>query len=433
MKVTVEELSSVKRALHIELPPERVADRLEAAFRELRQNLQLPGFRKGKVPQEIVRRRFQENVKDEVLRELIPDSYREALTQTTLQPVSQPQVDEVHFEEGQPLTYRAVIEVKPPIQVENYRGMTLSREKVEIPEQEVDRALEYLREEAAEYVPMEGWPALRDDLVLLDHVGSIRGRPFKGGSGKNLALILGREGYLPGFAEQIAGMKKGEGKQFSLTFPEDFARKDLAGRAAEFQVSVKEVKKRRLPELNDEFAKTAADVESLAALREKLKEQLQQRKQRDQEGELKRQLLEKLVASHPVDVPEALIDAEAASVLEEMAMTIRASGGRVQGLPENAEALRAKAREAGQRRAKESLLLEAVAKQEGLAVSEEEMQAEIDAAARVYRQDAAAARRAFEDPARRAGLAARILERKALDFLYQQATITDTFHLITPA
>ncbi len=433
MKVTVEELSPVKRALRIELPSEQVAERVQVAFRELRHNLQLPGFRKGKVPQEIIRHRFQESVKDEVLRELIPDSYRDALTQTALEPVSQPQVDEVHFEEGQPLTYRAVVEVKPPVQVANYRGIPLSRDKLEVSDPEVDRALEYLREEAAEYVPMEGWPALRDDLVILDHEGTIHGRPFKGGSGKNLALILGREGYLPGFAEQIAGMQKGESKQFSLPFPAAFLRKDLAGRTAEFRVSVKEVKKRRLPDLNDEFAKTAADVESLPALREKLKGQLLERKRREQEGELKRQLLEKLAAAHEIEVPEAMVQAEAASILEEMALTIRASGGRVQGLPEDAEALRAKAREAGRRRAKESLLLEAVAKQEGLTVSEEEVQAEIEAVARLSRQDAAAARRAFDDPGRRAGLAARILERKALDFLYQQATITDTFHLITPA
>ena len=434
MKVTVEELSPSKRALHIELPPDRVAAKLEATFRELSQKLQLPGFRKGKIPREIIQRRFQADLKDEVLRELIPDSYREALAQAALQPVGQPQVDDVHFHEGEPLTYRAVVEVKPTVDVRDYRGITLSRDKVEVADQEVDRALEFLREEAAEYVPMEGWPSVRDDLVILDHDGSLHGKPFKGGTGKNLALILGRQGYLPGFAEQILGMQKGESKRFTLTFPEDSPRKDLAGRTAEFKVTVKEVKKRRLPELNDEFAKSAGDVDTIAALRDKLRKELQMRKTREQESALKRALLEKLAAAHEVEVPEAMVKAETASILDEMLMTLRATGGRIEGLAENAEALQAKAKEAGRRRAKESLLLEAVARQEGLDVTDAEIDAEIEALARAYPAEGGAnVRRTLEDPTRRAGLSERMLGRKALDFLFQQATITESYNLIRPA
>ncbi|HSB78151.1 MAG TPA: trigger factor, partial [Candidatus Methylomirabilis sp.] len=358
MKVTVEELSPSKRALHIELPLDRVAAKLEATFRELSQKLQLPGFRKGKVPREIIQRRFQADLKDEVLRELIPDSYREALAQAALQPVSQPQVDEVHFHEGEPLRYRAVVEVKPSVEVRDYRGIPLSRDKIAVADQEVDRALEYLREEAAEYVPMEGWPAVRDDLVILDHEGSVHGKPVKGGSGKNLALILGQEGYLPGFSEQILGMQKGDAKRFALPFPEDFPRKDLAGRTVEFRVTVKEVKKRRLPELNDEFAKSAGDVDSVPALRDKLRQDILARKRREQESGLKRALLEKLAAAHELEVPEAMVEAEASSILQDMLMTLRATGGRIEGLAQDPEALRAKASEAGRKRAKESLLLE---------------------------------------------------------------------------
>lgn len=432
MKVTVEELSPSKRALHVELPPERVAATMEATLRDLGRKIQVPGFRKGKVPPEIIQRRFQSDLQEEVLRELIPDSYRQALAQTDLTPVSQPRVDDVHFHEGEPLRYRAVVEVKPPVTVTEYRGIPLERKSVEVTDQEVDRALEYLREDAAEYVPMEGWPALRDDLIILDHEGTIHGKPFKGGSGKNLTLVMGRGGYLPGFEEQILGMQKGDSKQFRLPFPEDFPRKELAGRTADFRVTIKEVKKRRVPELNDEFARTVGDVDSLAALRDKLREQLKERKTRDQEAELKRALLEKLAAAHEVEAPETLVEAEADSLLREMLGTLRASGGRVQGLAENAEGLTAKALEVARRRVKESLLLEALARQEALAVSEEEIEAEIQAIAAVYRQDPSAVRRALEDRSRRDGLTARLLERKALDFLFQHARITDAYNLITP-
>jgi trigger factor len=406
---------------------------VEAVFREWGQKLQLPGFRRGRVPREVIQRRFEAEVHEEVLRALIPDSYQEALTQAAIEPVSQPAVEDVHFHAGEPLRYRAVVEVKPPVAVQDYRGVALEREKIEVSDQEVDRALEYLREDAAEYVPMEGWPALKDDLVILDHEGSLNGKPFKGGSGKNLTVALGHEGYLPGFTEQLTGTQKGETKQFALQMPADYPRKELAGRSVDFRVTVKEVKKRRVPELNDDFAKSVGDVETLAALRDKLRQQLLQRKTREQDAALKRALMDKLVQQTAVEVPEAMVEREAAALLEELAMTFRNTGGVVEGLPDNPEALQAHARETATRRVKEALLLEAVAKQEQLTVTDEEIASEVNTLAGLYRKDPAAVRRALDDPARRAGLAGRLLERKALDFLFQHATITDAFHLIKPA
>jgi trigger factor len=433
MKVTVEELSPSKRALRIELPPDRVATQVDATFREWGRKLQLPGFRPGRVPQEIIRRRFRDAVHEEVVRELIPESYREALAQTALDPISQPTVEDIHFVDGEPLTYKAVVEIKPAITVADYRSIAVEREKIEVTDQEVDRALEYLREDAAEYVPMEGWPALRDDLVILDHEGTIHGKPFKGGSGKNLTVALGHEGYLPGFTDQLLEVQKGDSKQFSLEFPADFPRKELAGRQVDFRVTVKEVKKRRVPELNDEFAKTVGDVETVVALKDKLREQLSQRKTRAQEAEVRRRVLETLAAQHEVDVPGAWVEREAAAVLDEFLMTMRATGKQVEGFPDTPEGVRAKAEEIARRRVKESLLLEAVARQEGVTVTDAEVEVEIAALAAATRQEPDAVRRALEDPVRRAGLTGRILERKALDFLVQHAAITEAYHLIKPA
>jgi len=434
MKVTVEELSPSRRALQVELPYEKVAATMEATLKELGRKIHVPGFRKGKVPVEIIQRRFQSDLREEVLRELIPDSYRQALTQADITPVSQPRVEDVHFHAGEPLRYRAIVEVKPPVTVKDYRGIPLERRAIEVTDQEVDKALEFLREDAAEYVPMEGWPALREDLIVLDHEGFIHGKPVKGGSGKNLTLLLGRGAFLPGFEEQVVGLQKGDSKQFRLSVPADSPRKDLAGRTVEFKVSVKEVKKRRVPELNDEFAKTVGDVDSVPSLRDKLREQLKARKTRDQEAELKRVLMEKLATAHEMELPEALVEAEASSMLQEMLGAVRTSGGRVQGLTENAEALTAKAFELARRRVKDSFLLEAVAQQENLAVSDAEVDAEIEKMAAAYPgEGGATVRRAMQDPGRRSGLKARLLEHKALDFLFQQARITDAYNLIAPA
>ena len=433
MKVIVEEISPSKRVLRVEVPSDLVTERVEATFREWGQKLQLPGFRRGKVPPQIIRRRFEAEVHEEVLRELIPDSYREALTEAAIEPVSQPMVEDVHFHTGEPLTYRAMVEVKPRVTATDYRGIALEREKIEVADPEVDRALEYLREDAAEYAPMEGWPALTDDLVILDHEGTIQGKPFKGGSGKNLTIVLGHEGYLPGFAEHLSGVKKGESRQFAIQAPADSPHKELAGRTIEFKVTVKEVKKRRVPELNDEFAKTVGDVESLAALRDKLREQLVQRKTREQEGELRRRLMNALTRQHEIEAPEGMVERETAAVLDEILMRLRATGGRMEGLTDDPETLKAKARETATRRIKESLLLEAVARQENLTVTDEEVEAEIQTLARLYRQEPSAIRASLEDPVRRAGLTGHILERKALDFLMAQATISEAYHLIKPA
>lgn len=433
MKVTVEELSPCKRALVVEVPTERVAAHLEETLRTWTQKLELPGFRKGRVPRAVIERRFQADMQQEVLRALIPDSYQEALEQAALEPVGQPAVEEVHFQAGAPLRYKAVVEVKPAVVVTDYKGIGLEREAVEVTDQEVDRALEYLREDAAEYVPMEGWPALRDDLVMLDFEGTVQGKPFKGGSGKAATVAVGRGSVLPGFDEQLLGLQKGERKEFAVPAPPDFPRKELAGRTVEFKVHVLEVKKRRVPELTDEFAKSVGDVETVAALREQIRERLQGRKLAEQEAGLKRRLLEQLSARHEIELPEGLVERETAAVLDEFLMSLRMSGGRVEGLPESPEAIRSKAREVGARRVKESLLLEGVAKQEGLTVSQEELETETAAMARAYRQPPEAMQRLLEEPARRAGLTGRILERKALDYLFQQAAITEAFRLITPA
>ncbi len=433
MKVNVEEISPSKRVLHVEVPPERVADRVESTFREWGQKLQLPGFRRGKVPREIIRRRFESEIREEVLRELIPDSYKEALTQAAIEPVSQPSVEDVHFHAGEPLTYRAVVEVKPSVTAKDYLGIVLERDKIEVSDDEVNRAVEYLREDAAEYVPMEGWPALKDDLVILDHEATIQGKPFKDSNGKNLTVALGHEGYLPGFAEQLVGLKKGESKRFVIQVPGDSPRKEMAGRSVEFRVHVKEVKKRRLPELNDEFAKSVGDVETLAALRDKVRQQLIQRKTREQDGAVRRRLMDKLVQQHEIEAPESLVEREAAAVLEELLMTIRATGGKIEGLPDDPETLKARARETAIRRINESLLLGAVARQENLTVTDEEIESEVQTLARLYRQEPAAMRRSLEDPARRAHVVGHIQERKALEFLMEHAKISEAFHLIKPA
>ncbi|MFN3477269.1 MAG: trigger factor, partial [Candidatus Methylomirabilales bacterium] len=425
MKISLEELSGCKRALVVEVPVESVRSKMEEIISRLGRTVALPGFRKGKVPRELIERRFKDEVKSEVMRELIPRASRQAIQEANLNPISEPTLEEATFEEGQPLRFRVSFEVKPSIQLSHYKGVDVFRERVSVSEEEVDRALHLLQEGSAEYVPMEGWPALRDDLVIVDYEGFIGGRPFKGGKGENVAIILGSGESLPGFEEELYGLQKMETKTFTVEIPSDYPRRDLAGKKILFKVTVKEIKKRRISPLDDEFARSKG-CENLGELKEQLKRELLQRKERAEEERLKEKILEKVIEAHPFEPPESLVEAELNGLLSEALRSL--PQGRD---PEKeAEVFRQRLREAAKRRVKASLILETIAQAEGLEVGEEEVDRELKALAASLNRDEAHLR-GFFSGGRLEGLKARLKERKALEFLYQQARITESLNLVT--
>jgi len=433
MKVDIEEISRTKRALRIELPPQSLLDKLEAAYRHLSKEVRLPGFRPGKVPRDVLRLRFKEEARQEALRELIPESYAQALKEANLDPVSEPRVDELVCEEGKPLSYRASFEVKPALQPSGYTGIEVYREKVEVAESEVDQALEYLRERASEYVPMEGWPALREDLMVVDYEGFLHSKPLKGANGQNVSVLLGSRQFISGFEEQLHGLKKGETKEFTLEFPADHGRRELAGKRVLFKVAVKEVKKKRVPPLDNEFAKSTGGGENVRELKEKVKSDLLAHKEREQVARLKEQILEKLLAAHSFDAPESLVDAEVEHILADLKQGLTSRGTTSAQMAEDATRGREKATELAKKRVRSSLFLEAVAKQEQLAVSEEELNEEVRAFAAALNQEPAAFRETLRREGRLEGIKGRLLERKALNFLYDRANVAEGVNLVTLA
>ena len=433
MRVDVEEISSTKRRLRIELPPQSLLDKLEAAYRHLSKEVRLPGFRPGKVPRNVLRLRFREEAKQEALRELIPESYAQALKETNLNPVGEPRMDEVICEEGKPLSYRASFEVNPALQPSGYTGVQVYKEKVDVADSEVDQALEYLREQASEYVPMEGWPALREDLVVVDYEGFLGGKPLKGVSGQNVSILLGARKFIPEFEEQLHGLKKGETKEFVLEFPADHGRRELAGKRLLFRVAVKEVKKKRVPPLDNEFAKSAGECENIPELKEKVKKDLLAHKDREQVARLKEEILEKLLAAHPFDAPESLVDAEVEHILAEMKRGLTSRGATPAQIEEEVMRGRDKAMALARKRVRGSIFLERVAKQEQLVVSEEDVNEEVRSVAAALNQDPAAFREMLRREGRLEGIERRMQERRALDFLYDRANVVEGVNLVTLA
>ncbi len=433
MKVDIEEISSTKRSLRIELPPQSLLEKLEAAYRHLSKEVRLPGFRPGKVPRNVLRMRFKEEARQEALRELIPESYSQALREAHLDPVSEPRVDDVVCEEGKPLSFRASFEVKPTMQPSGYTGLEVYKEKIEVAESEVDQALEYLRDQASEYVPMEGWPALREDLVVVDYEGFTGGKPLKGASSQNASILLGARQFLHEFEEQLHGLKKGETKEFVLEFPADHGRRELAGKRVLFKVAVKEVKKKRVPSLDNEFARSVGECENIRELREKVKKDLLAQKEREQAARLKEQILDKLLAAHQFDAPESLVDAEVEHILAEVKRGLNSRGATAAQVEAEATRGRDKAIELARKRVRSSLFLEAVAKQEQLSVSEEELSEEVRSFAVALHQDPGDFREMLRREGRLKEIGRRLLERKALDWLYERADVGEGVNLVTLA
>ncbi len=433
MKVAVEEISSTKRTLRIELPPQSLLNRLEAAYRSLSKEARLPGFRPGKVPREVLRLHFKEEAKREALRELIPQSYAEALKEANLDPVSEPRVDEVICEEGQPFSYRASFEVRPALQPSGYTGVEVYREKLEVTDADVDRAIEYFRERAAEYVPMDGWPALREDLLVVDYEGYLGGKPLKEVTGQHVSIVLGARQFIPEFEEQLHGLKKGDTKEFLVEFPGDHGRRELAGKRVLFRVHVKDLKKKRVPPLDDDFAKSVGGCEDIRGLREKVKKDLLLHKEREQGNRLKEQILDKLLAAHPFDPPESLVNAEVEDIVGDLQRSGSARGAAPDRVEEEVARGLARATELAKKRVRASLFLEAVAKQEKLEVPEEELDQEVQSLAAALDQEPTAFGERLRQEERLEGMRRRLQQRKALEFLYQRANVVEGVNLVTLA
>jgi trigger factor len=275
---------------------------------------------------------------------------------------------------------------------------------------------------------MEGWPALQEDLVVIDHEGTIAGKPIKGGSAQNVNVILGSGRYLPGFEEALRGMTKGEVKEFDVDIPTEYPRRELAGRRVHFRVAVREVKKKRVPDLNDELAKELGEGDTLAELRDTLRKRLEARRLRDQEAELKGKLMEKVAEANPVELPPGLVQHETEHFLGEVTQAL--GSGLRRGTTEDLETIHRQAGEMARRRVRAAILLEAIARQEGLAVGDDEVEGEVKQMASVLRQDPAALRGTLEADGRLESIRGRLLERKALDMVWNRARLTDTMNLV---
>lgn len=424
MKILIESLSPVQKKVSFEIPPERVGAEIEKAYNTVQHTARVKGFRAGKVPRPILERHFGERVAAEVSSLLVEESYAQALEEHALQVVARPHIAMEKLIPGQPFRYSATVEVRPDITITDYEGIEVEKPLGIVEEAEVDAALARLAESFAQLLPVSDRDVVAaGDVVRLDYSATIEGKPIAGLQGKGRLVELGQENLLPGFEQHLLGVRRGETVEFSLALPRPEDSSDATERFADFRVTVHELARKEVPPLDDEFAKDHGECATLVELREKVRRNLQRTAERRAEGQMEEELITQLLIRNPFEVPPSLVREQ------EQRMLIEAGVLRPGGDPEASAAmvpapLREEFRARAQRQVQTVLLLDTLAKQLNLSVSEEELRQrveEIVSAAGVERRQQIEA--FYAKPENQHALQNRLLHEKALRFVVDKAKV----------
>jgi len=407
--------SPSKRELEIEVAADEVNGEWEKVLLEYASRARLDGFRRGRAPKEMVKRLFYQDIKDAVIENLAPRALRESLSQQNISPVGTPAISEAAFREGQPFRFKAVVEVIPAFELPSYRKLRVQRREVKVGEEDVDRSLEELRQKSAEYVPVEGRGVAEGDYVVVEWKGKdLQTKRFL--PTEKVLVLAGHPDNEKGLNESLKGTASGETRKFVVSYPQDHAQKKMAGRTVEYEIKVTSIKEKKVPEMSDEWAKDLGEYGNLAALRERVRQELGKARQEAARREMGDELVRGLVDNLQLELPEGLVDAEALSILRGWAAQLPADLP-----PTQVEELREKAKDQAQRNLKSTLLLQRIAGQENLAVGDEEVEEEIKAMAKRNNVPLAQLVERVSQEGRREDIRDSLLLRKAIDFLLDNA------------
>ena len=418
----------IKREISVEIPAAEVARETESQIQRYQKSARLPGFRAGHVPASIIRQRFGDGLKNDVIEALAPRYFRKEAEKQGLIPVSQPRITDLHFHEGEPLRFKASFEVLPEIQVEGYKELRADKPDIAITDEEIEQALANVLEQRATYTDVEGRPLAQGDFAQ----ASMDGRPKDGKDVKeasanpvhmdDVLIEIGGKNTVAEFTQNLTGASAGDERTFDVSYPEDIADKRLAGKTFIYTVKVNGIKQKSLPELNDEFAKELGEFTSLDQVRKQIRENMEAEKRHAAEHAAKDKLVAELVKRNDFEVPESLIDRQIDLRLERGLRALAAQGMKMEDLKKmDLPRLRAGQREQAVNDVKSSLLLERIADLEKIEVSDEEVNREIDSLAKQSKQTSEAVRARLTEDGGLDRIRMRIRSEKTLDFLYHQS------------
>ena len=421
MKVAVEEIESCKRKLAVEAPVDVVTQEWERAYGRVQKRASLPGFRRGRVPRSLVKLHFAADVRREVVEHLIPDVYRRALSEARIDPVNEPDFQDLTLEEGAPLSFTAVVEVKPAIALGDYRDIEVQHAAAPVSDADVEAALDRMREEHGQFNSVDR-AAAAGDLVIVDYTLAPEGHEPTTATGYH--FLVGGGTVLPEIDAAVVGMRAGETREVSLRFADDHRMESLRGKSGTASLKLGEVKEKVLPDLDDEFAKVLGDFDTLDAVKSELRRGLQAQREAESRRALEDKIVEALLARHEFGIPEAMVMRQVAHQVEHTRERLRRQGVDPDGIQWDYAKIVGELRPGAERAVRRALLLEAIADREAVATSEADIDAEVERFATASQRPAPAVRRMMEKSGDLEALRHGLRERKTLDLLVEHTRVT---------
>ena len=393
MSVQVEKLEHNMAKLTIEVSAEDVEKALNSAYNKQKKNISIPGFRKGKVPRAMIEKMYGEEVfYEDAANELMQNSYPAAIDESGVDIVSRPTVNVVQIKKGEPFIYTAEVATKPEVTLGKYEGVTVTKIDTSVSDEEVAEALEKERNNNSRSVSVTDRPVAEGDTAVIDFEGFVDGVAFEGGKGENHPLEIGSHSFIDTFEDQLVGKNLGEEVEVNVTFPEQYQAADLAGKPALFKVKINEIKAKELPELDDEFAQDVSEFDTLAEYKEDLKKRLQEQKEVEAKKTKEDEAIQKIIDKSKMDIPEAMLATQCESMVNEFAQRIAQSGLSLEQYLQfsgmTMDALMDQVKPEAMKRIQSSLVLEAIAKEQNIEVSDEDVDAEIEKMAAAYGMEA---------------------------------------------
>ncbi|OME73490.1 trigger factor [Paenibacillus sp. FSL A5-0031] len=426
MKATWEKIDKNIVSIDVEVGAEKVTVALDQAFKKVVQKVNVPGFRKGKVPRGMFESRFGiESLYQDAIDILLPDAYSDAIKETNLEPVDRPEIEVEQFAKGETFKFKAKVIVKPEVTLGEYKGLEVESVVSEVTEEEIAAELERLQQRHAELTVVEEGAAANGDITVIDFDGYVDGEAFEGGASERYSLELGSNSFIPGFEEQVVGMQIGDFKDIEVNFPESYHAEHLAGKPAVFKVKLHEIKRKSLPTLDDEFAKDVSEFDTLEEYKQDLVSKLKERK--DQEGEQAREtaVVDKATAAADVEIPEPMIVTETDYMIKDFENRLKMQGMNMdlyfQFSGQNESVLRDQMRTDAEKRVRNNLVLDAIAKAENIVANDEDLNEELEKLSKSYNRPSAELRDIFEKNGNLSNLQEDIALRKTIKFLLENS------------
>ncbi len=422
MKASWEKTEKNRGVLTVEVDEEQVAKALDQAFRKVVKKVNVPGFRKGKVPRAIFEKRFGvEVLYEDAIDILLPTAYADAVKETGIEVVDQPEIDIKQLEKGEPFIFTATVTVKPEVELGEYKGLEVPAKDFSVKPEDIEEELKKMQQRQEVLEAVEEGTVEEGDQVILDFEGSIEGELFEGGSAKGHTLKIGSGQFIPGFEEQLIGMAPAEEKEINVRFPDEYHAEELAGKEAVFKVKIHEIKRPNLPELDDDFAQDVSEFDTLDELKKDIENKLKEKAKEEEERHIRNSLVELATNNATIDLPPVMIEHEIDHMLEHFAQQLRFQGITLEQYEaftgQSKEALREQFKEDAEKQVRTSLVLEAISNKENIQVEEDEVEAELKKMAEQMQRDVDEIREILDKQGNLASIENQIRINKTIDLL----------------